>query len=1156
MGGFAPLALAQAPGSSTGAPPAASGGPKAAIDRPLQPATAEQRPPAQIGLQADEQGFDGLLDRFVARGDVQIDLAGGRLLADRLEYETKTRTLYIAGRVRFWRGEQYFQANSLRYSLAENRGDAEAVYGVIDLDTTTTDFDLEQPPTVPAPPLSYWGNPAWGNASKLLGFWPRQTDLRLRNIQAPRGDAPVQQVWNSPQALGTQPRRYRLGRQIWDWQMGKDVLSAKWPGSEVFQTSLKPQNSARSGLGFVPPTTVQRDAQGLITGWSEHLQSAQRAQQALAIQPLAANNTKLRVGLTLDQQQRAALAGWGARWRRGTNPWLVPPVFIAPAARSMACPPLIPAVPNWHPYPTAITAWGYGQAIDANFGDAFFFNGRMRPEYLWGFNVNRRLIDAGPLALEFDSNALLHTTGWQQGGPYNNTSPNAALPPQTFGEFTGGLGLRAWLQPWLSLGFVQGVSFLTENSLYEQTFRGSYQTFLNYLAFEVEALVKPQWSVVGRLHHRSGAYGTYGGVSEGSNAYLVGVRYRFGEAPPPKLAPDMPAPQSCPGAPPPGQSQPKPLSEQLNQVAQGEQGQALRKVKPIEIHPQEPSGNAAAEERQRHLAIAAVEQRVSNIQYVRSLKLERRQGGFQYDQTAEERQFGQAQPQQLLGFYGEQKLVDGIVSRWRFQTERMNLTPEGWQADRAAFTNDPFTPSQSWLDLEAVTAQSIGEGKTKIKAKRSRLILENRLPIPMRRNLTLEKKKPVDNRFVVADDGIDRSGIYFGYRLPEYDIPNTKAKLKLEPQFMVARALNGSVSTYPLPGSPAGAPNGTQTAQIGDLFGAMAKVEGKIFGFATSDFAVSLSTLNPSNFANGTRSWGDFSRSFQLPYLGILPAGTYTTRLYGAYRYRSFNGSLGYQDVYSAVGASLENTGQMNPLGPISNNYFWRASFGNYQGTTFSSNSPTGTSISQTIGDSTRASFYGAINSSLPIWTGKPRNGDDPKSTQNTPTPIIPGLTLNTVTSTALDYYGNGSNQNLINFSGGPTLTLGSFTKNFFDYTQLTITGGGTLQQGASLFAFDRNVDLATLGIGWTQQLFGPLLFNLGLGYNVDPSSPYFGYTTNAYGELRWQRRGYEFAIYYSPYEQVGGIRVKLNDFNFNGTGVPFVPTKPFSPTRNRQSLF
>jgi hypothetical protein len=263
---------------------------------------------------------------------------------------------------------------------------------------------------------------------------------------------------------------------------------------------------------------------------------------------------------------------------------------------------------------------------------------------------------------------------------------------------------------------------------------------------------------------------------------------------------------------------------------------------------------------------------------------------------------------------------------------------------------------------------------------------------------------------------------------------------------------------------------------------------------------------------------------------------------------------LGYQDVYSAIGASLEKAGPLKPWGKLTSNYFWRASFGNYQGSTF--NSSNNTAVSSIIGNATRASFYGAFNNSMPVWVGTPKNNIDPRNTQNTPTPITPGLTLNTVTSTSIDYYGDGSNQSLVNFSGGPTLTLGSFTKNFFDYTQLSIIAGGTLQQGQSPFSFDRNVDLATLGVGWTQQLFGPLMFSLGLGYNIDPSSPYFGDTINSYGELRWQRRGYEFAIYYSPYEQVGGMRIKLNDFNFNGTGVPFVPTKPFNPTRNRQSLF
>jgi len=1027
-------------------------------NRPLKPATAEQQPPVQIGLQADEQGFDGLLDRFVARGDVQIDLAGGRLLADHLEYETKTRTLYFAGRVRFWRGEQYFQANSLRYSLAENRGDAEAVYGVVDFDTTTVDFDLEAAPSIAPPPLSYW---------------PRATPFQASRFQLQPPDL-------RPRASG--------------------ALTSK-PLATPQSRSLLPglTNSFRLG----PGDTAGRPA------------------------PLRLRD------------------------------WRTPPVVLIPAARSMACPPTIPPVPNWHPYPTAITAWGYGQSIDANFGDTFYFNGRLRPEYLWGFNVNQRLIDAGPLALEFDSNALLHQTAWQAGGEFNNTTPYAPLPPQTFGEFTAGLGLRTWLQPWLSLGFVQGVSLLTSNSLYEQTFRQNYQPFLNYLGFEVEALIKPQWSLVGRLHHRSGAYGTYGGVSEGSNAYLVGLRYRLGDSQPGPYIPEMPAPQGCFGASTSASNATRSLSEELNQVAMGPGGEAIESATKTARESPVKRADPYQEERERYLAIlAAVDQRLSNLNYIRSLKLERRQGNLAgddliYGLTNVQKKFGQAQPQALLSVYGDQKLVDGKISRWRFQAEHITITPQGWSADRAAFTNDPFTPAQSWLDLRSVNAQQTGDGKTRISAKRSQLILENRLPIPLRRNLTLEQEKSTDNRFVVSSDSFDRSGVYFGYKLPEVTIPGTKATLKLEPQLLVARALNGSVATYPVPGSPPGADNGTQTAQIGDLFGTYAKLEGSLMGFAVSNFAASISTFNPQNFANGTRAWGDFSRSFTLPKIGLLPAATYTSRIYGAYRYRSFNGSLGYQDLYSAVGTSIESTGEAPSIGTLASRYFYRGSIGNYQGNTFTST----TATSQKLVENTRASFYGAINSTLPIWIESPKSSD-PQNTQNAPIPITPGLKLESALITSLNYYGDGSNQNLISFTAGPTLTLGNFKKNFFDFTKLTITGGGALQQGQSPFSFDRNVDLANLGIGWTQQLFGPLMFDIALAYNVDPSSPFFGYTTNSYGELRWQRRGYEFAIYYSPYEQVGGLRIKLNDFNFDGTGVPFVPTTPFNPTRNRQSLF
>ena len=88
-------------------------------------------------------------------------------------------------------------------------------------------------------------------------------------------------------------------------------------------------------------------------------------------------------------------------------------------------------------------------------------------------------------------------------------------------------------------------------------------------------------------------------------------------------------------------------------------------------------------------------------------------------------------------------------------------------------------------------------------------------------------------------------------------------------------------------------------------------------------------------------------------------------------------------------------------------------------------------------------------------------------------------------------------------------------------------------------------MDLGTLGIGLTQQIVGPLIFSGGIGFNVDPKSANYGDVTGSYVELRWQRRAYEIGIYYSPYEGLGGVRLKLHDFNFSGPGLPFVPHNP-----------
>ena len=58
--------------------------------------------------------------------------------------------------------------------------------------------------------------------------------------------------------------------------------------------------------------------------------------------------------------------------------------------------------------------------------------------------------------------------------------------------------------------------------------RGSANV-LFYLGFDVAFALAdlPNTELVLRIQHRSGAYGTLGGMKEGNNANVIGVRHRF-----------------------------------------------------------------------------------------------------------------------------------------------------------------------------------------------------------------------------------------------------------------------------------------------------------------------------------------------------------------------------------------------------------------------------------------------------------------------------------------------------------------------------------------------------------------------------------------------------------------------------------------------------
>ncbi|MFN9999723.1 MAG: DUF3769 domain-containing protein, partial [bacterium] len=114
-----------------------------------------------------------------------------------------------------------------------------------------------------------------------------------------------------------------------------------------------------------------------------------------------------------------------------------------------------------------------------------------------------------------------------------------------------------------------------------------------------------------------------------------------------------------------------------------------------------------------------------------------------------------------------------------------------------AFSNDPFTPAQSWLDSESVVGTLKPNGDTEIKAGRNAVVLEDRLRIPARRQTLIRKQEEVDNPWVIGIDREDWDGVFLGYnarvRLGE------RGQLTLQPQVLVERAIDGESDSYPYP---------------------------------------------------------------------------------------------------------------------------------------------------------------------------------------------------------------------------------------------------------------------------------------------------------------------------------------------------------------------
>jgi hypothetical protein len=105
---------------------------------------------------------------------------------------------------------------------------------------------------------------------------------------------------------------------------------------------------------------------------------------------------------------------------------------------------------------------------------------------------------------------------------------------QDYEEYVLSILLRYDNFPWnkflhTSLGVGDGLSITSELSKREVQSRGSSRRFLHYLTVELAFTLPryPKYSLVYKIHHRSGVAGLFGGVKGASDFYVLGLRYRF-----------------------------------------------------------------------------------------------------------------------------------------------------------------------------------------------------------------------------------------------------------------------------------------------------------------------------------------------------------------------------------------------------------------------------------------------------------------------------------------------------------------------------------------------------------------------------------------------------------------------------------------------------
>ena len=457
------------------------------------------------------------------------------------------------------------------------------------------------------------------------------------------------------------------------------------------------------------------------------------------------------------------------------------------------------------------------------------------------------------------------------------------------------------------------------------------------------------------------------------------------------------------------------------------------------------------------------------------------------------------------------------VTNWIFSAEQLDVDQNIWSSKQVFLTNDLLDTNQIKLQFNELKVYPHKE-KLRFKSKVNNLIFQDRITIPFwvgDRTIFKKAENPFafQNGWNIGYDKLNKDGFFIGRKLNAVNI-NNDLYLNIEPQFLIQRTLNGKTKSFVQRNSSLNSPKVERNISLVDYFALSAALEGKIQNWDLK-MTQELNSFDLEKFANSVRTRAELSKEINLFNT------TFVNRIFGAYRERIWNGSIGESEIYNAYGWQLDQSKSWRN-DAVENNQIITIGIGNYKAEELNSSD---------FAESYKGSVSYQLNKRLPIFEKRIDSLYIDESFEYIPEPIKQGVFINSKISATYNLYKDSNTQKYFGVGLGPEFVIGNYKKDFFDYTRLSILPFYKFKSGKSIFKFDQVSENFTVDLNFDQHLIGSWLIETQGTLNLDKDSDDYGEFIYSRIGMNFKKRSYSFGIFYQPHDQAGGINFTLNGF-------------------------